>query len=82
MRMLIGGIITFIGIVMAVRGIYRYALGKTSTFVIGGADGPTSVFVAGKVGDGFELGTVIVGGILVVAGIIIFLKYKKNSHDK
>ena len=45
--------------------------------MIGGADGPTSVFVAGKVGDGFELGMVIGGGILVVEGIIIFLNIRR-----
>ena len=52
--------------------------GIATSILIGGADGPTSVFIAGKVGNGFGLDTIFVGIILVVAGVAIFIKSKKK----
>ncbi|MBR4983024.1 MAG: oxaloacetate decarboxylase [Lachnospiraceae bacterium] len=79
MKKVVGGIITIIGIVMAAWGIHVYVFAKEATSIlIGGADGPTSVFIAGKVGNGFGLGTIFVGIILVVAGVVIFIKSKKK----
>ena len=46
--------------------------------IIGGADGPTSVFLAGKVGGAVFLGTYILW-ILVVALIVGILIYKKKK---
>jgi len=78
-KKVVGGIITIIGIVMAAWGIHVYVFAKEATSIlIGGADGPTSVFIAGKVGNGFGLGTIFVGIILVVAGVVIFIKSKKK----
>lgn len=45
--------------------------------MIGGLDGPTSVFVAGKIGGDFLNVVIVIGVILIVIGIIVFLK-KKN----
>lgn len=79
MKKVVGGIITIIGIVMVAWGIHVYVFAKEATSIlIGGADGPTSVFIAGKVGNGFGLGTIFVGIILVVAGVVIFIKSKKK----
>lgn len=79
MKKVVGGIITIIGIVMAAWGIHVYVFAKEATSIlIGGADGPTSVFIAGKVGNGFGLGTIFVGIILAVAGVVIFIKSKKK----
>lgn len=79
MKKVVGGIITIIGIVMAAWGIHVYVFAKEATSIlIGGADGPTSVFIAGKVGNGFGLATIFVGIILVVAGVVIFIKSKKK----
>lgn len=45
--------------------------------IIGGADGPTSVFVAGKVGNGdIVLGIAV--AVLVILGIIWFVSRKKK----
>lgn len=46
--------------------------------MIGGADGPTAVFVAGKIGDGFIIGAILVGIILVTIGVMIYRKVKKR----
>lgn len=60
-------------------GIHVYVFAKEATSIlIGGADGPTSIFIAGKVGNGFGLGTIFLGIILVVAGVVIFIKSKKK----
>ena len=47
--------------------------------VIGGADGPTSIFIAGKVGSSFQIVTFLLGlfVVLLVVGIIYFIKKKK-----
>lgn len=71
MKKVVGGIITIIGIVMAAWGIHVYVFAKEATSIlIGGADGPTSVFIAGKVGNGFGLGTIFVGIILALQELL------------
>lgn len=44
--------------------------------IIGGADGPTSVFLAGKIGDALGLGIFIF--IIIVLIVAIYL-YKKRK---
>ncbi len=44
--------------------------------IIGGADGPTSIFIAGKVGYG-SIVTMIIVGVIIIAGIIIMIKRRK-----
>ena len=71
MKKVVGGIITIIGIVMAAWGIHVYVFAKEATSIlIGGADGPTSVFIAGKVGNGFGLGPLFVGIILALQELL------------
>lgn len=48
---------------------------EMSVTVIGGADGPTSIFLAGRIGDGFATGIIIfVIFLLLVAALLIFWK--------
>lgn len=77
MKKVVGGVIAIFGISLTVFGIITKVNGATS-IVIGGADGPTSVFIAGKVGNGFGLGTMFAGIILVIAGVLICIKSKKK----
>ena len=49
---------------------------RVSISIIGEADGPTSIFVAGKVTNEFGNLGIIVGIIFLVIGICIFLKKK------
>lgn len=44
--------------------------------IIGGADGPTSIFIAGKVGYGSIL-TMIIVGVIIIVGIIVLIKRRK-----
>ena len=48
---------------------------SASIGVIGGADGPTSVMVAGPV---LPMGLVVLGVVVIVAIIIVFVTHKKN----
>ena len=70
-------IIAILGIILTGFGISAKIKGAASVGIIGGADGPTAVFVAGNVGDLFSIGVIIVGIILVVAGAIIYRRIKK-----
>lgn len=61
-----------------VRRIYTFAMQKgMAVSVIGGADGPTSIFLAGKVGGSMiaYLASLVV--ILIGVGIVLYLKKKK-----
>ena len=46
--------------------------------IIGGADGPTAIFVAGKIGDGFVISLILVGIILTVAAVAAYRKISKK----
>ncbi len=52
-----------------------------SVSVIGGADGPTSIFVAGKIGGIPAITGIIVGIVLLAIGIFIFAR-KNKFHFK
>lgn len=47
--------------------------------IIGGADGPTSVFLAGKVGSSFNLVSYLLGFFVVLLGIGILLYIRKKK---
>ena len=77
MKKWIAVIVAVIGIILAGFGISAKIKGASSVGIIGGADGPTAIFVAGKVGDGFSLGIILLGIILVIVGVLIYRKTKK-----
>ena len=70
-------IIAVLGIILAGFGISSKMKGTASVGIIGGADGPTAIFVAGNVGDGVSIGVILIGIMLVVAGVLIYRKMKK-----
>lgn len=82
MKKRVGMIISIIGIILAVGGI-TYKVKKSmsaaiSFSIIGKADGPTSIFLAGKVGDGIPLAVAVIGIILLLIGIGIYVKGKRE----
>lgn len=76
MKKMAGIIVTVIGIVVAALGLLFKAKGQMSVSVIGGADGPTSIFLAGKVGSSSAVTGIIVGIVLFAAGIFIIVRKK------
>lgn len=70
-------IVAVIGVILAAFGISAKMKGVASVDIIGAADGPTAILVAGKVGDGFNFGIILLGIILVVVGVLVYRKMKK-----
>lgn len=77
------------GIVLLIAGIISSVVGAivllkmksnvpSNISIIGGADGPTTIFLAGKLGLPVY-GSIIAGFILVVAGIIIIALRKDKE---
>ena len=72
------GIIScIIGILLAVAGIVMKVKGTMAVSVIGGADGPTSVFVAGKLNGDMANVFIIAGAVIL--GIVLLVCWKKKS---
>ena len=80
MKKAIGITLSVIGIIMAaislVFKINEQISVTKSVSVIGGADGPTSIFVAGKIGGTPAIIGIIVGIVLLAIGILIFARKK------
>lgn len=63
-----------------IRNIYTYTMKKAvAVSIIGGADGPTSIFLAGKVGGSFSMILYLLSlvVILIGVGIVIYIRKKK-----
>ena len=80
MKKAIGITLSVIGIIMAaislVFKVNEQISVTKSVSVIGGADGPTSIFVAGKIEGAPAITGIIVGSVLLAIGIFIFARKK------
>lgn len=80
MRKIAGIILTVTGIVIAAISLIFIINGQmsvaSSVAIIGGADGPTSIFVAGKIGGFSAMTGVIAGIVLLAAGIFVIARKK------
>ena len=78
MKKFVGIILTVIGIVIAAISLIFKVNGQMSVArsvsVIGGADGPTSIFVAGEIGGFSAIIGMIVGVVLLTVGIFVIGK--------
>ncbi|WP_167956788.1 sodium ion-translocating decarboxylase subunit beta [Anaerosporobacter faecicola] len=74
---IVSGIIGLVLIIVALVSKEKYNMAVS---VIGGADGPTSVFVAGKVGKShwFEM---IAGGIFLLCIAILLIRKSKTKKN-
>ena len=68
MKKIIGIIIGILGVVIICLGVFMNIKGGKSVSIIGGADGPTSIFLAGKVGGNSSVVAIIIGVVFFVAG--------------
>ena len=50
---------------------------QMSVSIIGGADGPTSIFLPGKIGNDFSVAGIVVGILLLVIAGLLMLRKKK-----
>lgn len=66
------------GIMLVIAGAIMKTKKAVSVSIIGGVDGPTSVFVAGKLGSDISLGLMITGVILIAVVTIMGLRKQKK----
>lgn len=69
----LGIIAVIVGIIVATVGIITKIKENQALSVIGGADGPTAIFIAGKVGSPWYLG-IIIGVIIAAFGIFMICR--------
>ena len=63
-----------------IRRIYTFAMQRAvAVSIIGGADGPTSIFLAGKVGGTFSMVIYLISLLIILlgVGIVIYIRNKK-----
>lgn len=78
MKKIIAVVAAVVGILLVAFGVSVKVKEAAAVSIIGGADGPTAIFVAGKIGDGLLIGAILVGILLVVAGVVIYRKVRKK----
>ena len=71
-------VVIVLGILLAILGFTDKEKESASIGIIGGADGPTAILVAGNPRDALVFGIVLVGVVLIVSGVVIYLKKKKQ----
>lgn len=76
MKKFLGIIMAVIGILILAAGVIFKLKGSMSLSFGGRANGPTSVFLVGKVGNSSFMIEMIVGVVLFVAGIFTVVKKK------
>lgn len=68
-----------IGMLLVISGVVMKLKGNTAVTIIGGADGPTSIFVAGKLNGDFSV-MLILGGIVLLA-IVAMIYWKRKGGN-
>ena len=68
-------VVGLISALVAYFGITAKLNDQKAITIIGGADGPTSIYIAGKVGYGSIL-TMIIVGVLIIVGIIVLIRLR------
>lgn len=69
--------IGILGVILAVIGMIGKEKEQMSVAIIGGADGPTSIFLVGKVGGGVSSVFITVGLLLLVIAILWYVKHRR-----
>lgn len=71
----VGIIALIVGVIVAAIGIITKIKENQALAVIGGADGPTAIFVAGKVGTPWYAG-IIIGVVIIAVGAFLISRKK------
>ena len=76
------GCAALFGAALAAGGVYSKMQENSSVTVIGGADGPTAIFIAGKLGGGMVSGLIAVGAVLLICavGLLILYFHRKKKQ--
>ena len=76
MKKILGISIGIIGALCIIAGGIMKAKENTTVSIIGGADGPTSIFLAGKLNGNAAILLIVAGIVLLAAGGFAWLKRK------
>lgn len=76
---IIAGCVVLLGVAtpLIVGLIFKAQTAASTVSIIGGADGPTAIFLAGTIGAGGMVVDIIIGVLLIVLGILGLKKCKK-----
>jgi len=77
MKKIVSAVLGLIGILIVAFGIILKMKKNYSVSIIGGADGPTSIYLAGKIGSDASLSMIAAGIVIVVIAGIVILKHKR-----
>ncbi len=77
MKKTIAIILGVMGLVLAGLSVVLKWKKQMSVSIIGGADGPTSIFLAGKIGNDFSVAGIVIGILLIVIAGFLMLRKKK-----
>ncbi len=73
MKNLLSILMILVGILASLASALPRMIGGTSIGIIGGADGPTSILIAGDVGSHWWLG-LLVGIVAILCGVFLLAK--------
>ena len=79
MKKIFGIASCMIGMLLVISGAVMKLKGQTAVTVIGSADGPTSVFVAGKLNGDFSVMLIVFGIVLLAIAALIYWKRKGGN---
>lgn len=68
--------VIIISIIISIIGLGMKIKQRAAIGIIGGADGPTSVIVAGRIGSGLGLMVMALGILLLIIGIYFIFRKK------
>ncbi len=77
MRKMVAALVGIIGLIMVIAGIVLKAKEHAAVSIIGGADGPTAIFIAGKVSPHFVTGLILIGIVLLILLVAWIWKKRK-----
>lgn len=78
MKKKLAGVLAAVGAVILGIGLILKGKEIVSFSIIGASDGPTAVFYAGKLGDGFAWTGLAVGAVMLAVGLLLFFRAKKE----
>lgn len=71
-------IVAVLAILLVVYTAIMKSQTNASLAIIGGADGPTAIFLAGTLGDGFLIAAILLVLVIIAVGIVLFKKRSKK----
>ncbi|MCD8249423.1 MAG: sodium ion-translocating decarboxylase subunit beta [Lachnospiraceae bacterium] len=76
MKKTVSKVMIAVGAVLLIAAAAAKLMGRKSISIIGGADGPTSIFIAGRVSSGWILPAAVAGVVALAVGVFLLRKKK------